>query len=113
MSLRLVAHYFDPVEAMIARSVIEAAGMLAILDNYYWISVQPHHVGPLGGYRLVVSESDLEDAVSVLTEACSNPSTEGGRLEVSGDLLDRVLSYAVGMFAGGAPMPIRQRRWLE
>ena len=68
MGLRLVAHYYEPVEALVARSVIEAAGMLAILQNYEWLSVMPYHVGPLGGYRLVVSEFDLDDAVALLRD---------------------------------------------
>jgi len=113
MGLRLVAQYYDPVDAMVARGAVEAAGMLAILQNYEWLSVQPQYVGPLGGYRLVVSEFDLADAVSLLSEVAPVDSREGERLEVTGDVLDRVLSLLFSIFAGGAPLSVRQRRWVE
>lgn len=113
MGLRLVAHYYDPVEATVARSAVEAAGMLAILQNYEWLSVQPHYVGPLGGYRLVVSELDLADAVSLLSDIKPVDAREGERLKVAGDFLDRVWGIALSWLAGGAPMALRQRRWVE
>ncbi len=112
MGLRLVAHYFDRSEAFVARSVIEAQGMLAFLHNEDWIRLYPHYVGPFGGYRLVVSELDLEDAVSVLREARLNPLLEGERLELKGDLFDRVMSFVVGYIIGGVPTMIRKTRWI-
>jgi hypothetical protein len=113
MGLRLVAHYYEPVEALVARSVIEAAGMLAILQNYEWLSVLPHHTGPLGGYRLVVSEFDLADAVEVLREAGSSPPTEGERLEIKATIGDRIASLVFGSLSGGAPIPLRGSRWID
>jgi hypothetical protein len=112
MGLRLVAHYYEPVEALVARSVVEAAGMLAILQNYEWLSVLPHHTGALGGYRLVVSEFDLEDAVAVLRDALVSPAAvEGEKLKIETTWGDRVSSLFWGLLAGGAPMPVRGSQW--
>jgi hypothetical protein len=112
MGLRRLVHYFDRSEAFVARSVIEAEGMLAFLHNEDWIRFYPHYVGPLGGYRLMVSEFDLEEAGLVLREARLNPLLEGDRLELKGDLLDRVMSLVVGFAIGGVPTTIRQSRWV-
>lgn len=113
MGLQLVAHYYEPVEALIARSVIEAAGMLVIVQNHQWLSVMPYHVGALGGYRLVVSEFDVEDAVAVLREAKANPLMDGEVYESKADFRDRLFSFIFGWFAGGSPMPMRSGRWID
>lgn len=112
MGLRLVAHYYDRSEAFVARSVIEAQGMLAILHNEDWLRMQPYYLGPLGGYRLVVSDIDLDDAVSLLREAQLNPILEGERLELDGNLVERVLGLMLGWFSGGVPTSLRQSRWI-
>ena len=101
MGLKLVAHYYEPVEALIARSVIEAAGMLVIMQNHQWLSVMPYHVGALGGYRLVVSELDLDDAAAVLCEAKANPLTDGEVYESRANFSDHVFSFVLGFLAGG------------
>ena len=84
--------------------------MLAILQNYEWLSVMPYHTGPLGGYRLLVSEYDIEDAVRALRHP--EPAQEGERLEVSIRVGDRLLSLVLGVLAGGAPIPFRRFRWI-
>ena len=112
MGLHLVAHYYERSEAYVARSVVEAAGMLAILHNDDWIRLYPHLVGPVGGYRLMVSEFDLEAAVAVLTEAQLHPLLEGERLELHGGVWDRIMSFVLGWVIGGVPAPIRESRWI-
>lgn len=112
MGLRLVAHYFDRSEAFVARSAIEAAGILAILHNEDWLRLYPQYVGAFGGYRLMVSECDLEDAVSVLNEARQHPLLEGEWLEVRGGLVDRVMSFIIGWAILGVPVSIRETRWV-
>lgn len=112
MGLSLVAHYFERSEAFVARSVIEAEGMLAYLHNEDWLRFYPQYVGPLGGYRLMVSEHDLEDAVAVLTEAQLNPLLDGECLELHGTVWNRVMSFGLGWAIGGVPVAIRDARWI-
>jgi hypothetical protein len=83
MGLRLVAHYYDRTEALIARSVISDAGMLALIPNEDVLRMLPRYTMAFGGYRLLVSEHDLEEAVAVLREAVANP-LRGGR-DAGGD----------------------------
>lgn len=112
MGLRLVAHYYERSEAFVARSVLEDAGMLAYLHNEDWIRFYPQYVGPFGGYRLMVSELDLNDAVALLTEAQLNPLLEGERLELHGGVWDRIMSFALGWAIGGVPVAVREARWI-
>ena len=113
MGLRLVAYYFDRTEAFVARSVIEAEGMLAFLHNEDWLRLYPQYVGPFGGYRLMVSDVDLEDAVAILIEAKLNPLRDGERLEVHGGAWDCGLSFVMGCVIGGVPVSIRETRWVS
>ncbi len=112
MGLRLVAHYFERSEAFVARSAIEAEGMLAYLHNEDWLRLYPQYVGPFGGYRLMVSEHDLEDAVAILREASASPLLEGERLELHGTTWDRIMSFALGWVIGGVPVAIREAKWI-
>ena len=111
MGLRLLAHYFDCRDALIAKSVVDAAGLFVVLHGYEVLAIQPYYVGPFGGYRLMVSEFDLYDAAAVLKEATANPIVDGEVLLTEADLLNRVLSVFVGWMNGGAPMVIRGRSW--
>ncbi len=113
MGLRLVAHYYERSEAYVARSVVEAAGILAFLHNEDWIRLYPQYLGPFGGYRLMVSDFDLEDAVAVLVEAKLNPLLEGERLELHGSVSDRIMSFVLGWVIGGVPVSVRVSRWVD
>jgi hypothetical protein len=86
--------------------------MLAFLHNEDWLRFYPQYVGPFGGYRLMVSELDLEDAVALLAEAKLNPLQAGERLELHGHLWDRIMSVALGLAIGGVPVAIRESRWV-
>jgi len=112
MGLRLVAHYFERSEGVVARSVLEDVGMFAYLQNEGLIRLCPQYVGPLGGYRLLVSEIDLEEAVELLIEAKLNPLLDGERLEVRGGVWDRIVSLVMGYIIGGVPVAIRETRWV-
>lgn len=110
MGLRLVAHYYDRVEGLIAFSAIDAAGIPVFLQSAALLSVDPGYLGAVGGYRLVVCAPDIEAAVTVLHEACQNPLEEGEQLEVEFGFLQGLASFLVGM-AGSAPAAIRRRTW--
>jgi hypothetical protein len=111
MGLVLVAHYYERVDALVAKSVVEGAGVAAFLPNFDVLTLLPDYTMAFGGYRLLVVEGEVEAAVFALRHAQTQPASTDERLFVEGDFLDRVLSLVVGWFAGGAPAPIRQRRW--
>ena len=107
MGLRLVAHYFDRNEAFIASGALHAAGVTSWLDSHGQISIQPFSEVALGGYRLMVCEEELEDAVAILQEARRKRSFEGERLEQRTYIaFSLLLLLSVGMF-----MPFRTSTW--
>lgn len=110
MGVVLMAGYLERQEALIARSVLHAAGIFAVIDNEDMLRNRPDLTLALGGYRLLVLEDEVEAAIAVLREALDNPITEGGTFIVNGDLLDRVLGLVIGVLAS-APCCIRQRRF--
>ncbi len=113
MGLRLVAHYFDPIEALIALSVIDAAGVPCFVHRFYLSSIQPDYTMALGGYRLMVHVDDVEAAIDVIVEARANPLLEGECYVSTTDVLDRALSLLYGWLASGAAMPVRRGVWEE
>ena len=113
MGLRLVAHYYDRSEAYVARSVIADAGMLAVIPNDDVLRMLPYFTMAFGGYRLLVPGDELDDAVALLQDAIAHPLQEGEVLVVEGDFLDRTLSFFLGYVAGGAPLALRNRKWLS
>lgn len=80
MGLRLVAHYYDRNEALIAVGALDAAGLAGFLINTAQVSVQPFHEVALGGFRLMVVEEELNDAIAVLEESLRSPLLDGERL---------------------------------
>ncbi len=110
MGLVAAAYFLERTEAVVARSALDDAGFLAIIGNEDMLTMQPYYTMAFGGYRVLVSELDLEDALAVLRGAVA-PAETSERLVVRGDLLDYVLSLVIGMLAGGAPAPLRERLW--
>jgi hypothetical protein len=111
MGLRALAYYLDRGEALVAQSVLRDAGILAIIRHEDLLRALPYYTLAFGGHCMLVSELELEDAIAVLLEAKANPLEEGETLVMRGDFLDRVMSFAVGYLAGGAPVAIRRRTW--
>jgi hypothetical protein len=112
MGLRLLTVFFDRSEALVARSALDAAGIFTALHNLDILVTAPYYTLGLGGYRLLVCEDDIEAASSIVAEALGNPALAHERLKVDGDGLDYVLSFVVGLVAGGAPAAVRRRRWV-
>lgn len=80
MGLRLVAHYYDRVEALIVSATLDAVGIPNWVENYLQNAVQPFHEIGLGGYRIMVCSEDMGDAVDTITRAVASPISEGGKL---------------------------------
>jgi hypothetical protein len=66
-----------------------------------------------GGYRVLVSDLDVDDAVATLMEARANPLLEGERLKISASFTDRVTSLILGWLAGGTPSPVGASEWID
>jgi hypothetical protein len=114
MALLPLAYYLERTEALVVQSVLTDAGILAIIGNEDWLRVMPYHTLALGGYRVLVSDLDVNEAIELLRNAeVPVAQQEGERLDVSGDGLDLVLSLFLGFLAGGAPTRVRKRTWSE
>jgi hypothetical protein len=74
MGLRLVAHYFDRSEAFVVCSALEAAGVVTFMENYNQVALKPFSEIALGGFRIMVVDEDLPDALDVLREAMAHPT---------------------------------------
>jgi hypothetical protein len=100
----LVARYFDRDEALIARGVLDAAGLYCHLTEFHSLTVWPHYSVALGGHRLLVRGDDLASACEVLRAARSAPITEGEALE------KRSSSTLLTLYFG-LPIPLRAYKW--
>ncbi len=107
MALRLLAHFYDRNEALIAAGALEAAGVVVFIDNAALASVKPLHELALGGYRLMIPEQELLDAVAVLEEARRRRSFDGERLSQRTFISLSLLLLALT----GLPLPFRTSKW--
>jgi hypothetical protein len=64
-----VAVFGDQTEAMVARSVLEAAGIDCLLKGEHQIGVQPFLMTGKQGMQLQVFSEDAEAAKAILAEA--------------------------------------------
>lgn len=107
MGLRLLAHYFDRNEALIVSGVLDAAGVTNFLHNSAQISIYPFHEIAYGGYRIVVCEEELLDALNVIDEARRKRSFEGERLVQRAYIVPSLVLLALF----GIVLPFRTSKW--
>ena len=107
MGLRLVAHYFDRNEALIVSAALDAAGIPNFVENHEQNANQPFEQVALGGFRLLVCEEDLSDALAVIEEARRTPSLEGERLVQQTFVWPSLLL----LLLIGVPLPFRMSTW--
>lgn len=89
--LVVVGRYSFPLDAQIAKSNLESAEITAYIADEHTINMQWLYSDALGGVRLMVSESDVEEAKEILAQDFS-----AAVVEESGDDIDstfRVCSY--------------------
>jgi hypothetical protein len=109
MGLRLVAHFYERNEALIALGVLEAAGLVVFLENEAQNSVMPLEEIARGGYRLMAPKEEVEAAAAILEEARRTRSFEGERLSQRTYIaLSLLLLGATGTF-----LPFRTSEWHE
>jgi hypothetical protein len=68
MALVTLRSYRDPIDAELAKTQLESAGIPAVVVDQYLISIQWLYSGALGGVKVKVEESDLGIAREVLRE---------------------------------------------
>lgn len=107
MGLQLLECYFDRSEALVARSVLEAAGVPIFSRNFELISIYPFHEVVYGGFQIWSAEEDVETAMSVLRESLRRPLLEGERLSTHTFMIPSLALF----FLGGLLMPLKVRRW--
>lgn len=112
MGLRLLAVLYERNEALLLRSVLDAAGLLVFLENADQIAVQPFSAIGLGGYRVMVVEEELDAALAVVSEARRNRLFEGERLTRHHVIVPHLLLSALGQFWVWY-FPIRRHSWRE
>ena len=123
MGLRLLAHYYELSEAIVAKSALDSAGVCAFLHGFPMstLVLHPWELIGYGGYRLMVCEEELEVAVAAIAEARASESPEGGtfvvRYFVALSLGLLVSTVVFGTVWWGAPwvipIPIKSFAWRE
>jgi hypothetical protein len=114
MGVRLAAVAFERSEALVISAALDAAGVPNWIYWYNSLWNLPARLLIYDGFQIVVAEESIEDARAVLREALANPCQEGEILSVSGNFVDRALSFLVGfLLAGGSPFVLRSRKWSE
>ncbi|WP_136523375.1 putative signal transducing protein [Geomonas ferrireducens] len=63
-----IAQYRDLPEAGLAKSKLEAAGILCFLDNEYTVGANWLYSNALGGVKLNVPEENAEEAKAIIEE---------------------------------------------
>jgi hypothetical protein len=109
MGVRLGAHYLDRSEAVVVKSMLDAAGLAVFLHGHELIAMRPFGEIGFGGFRLVVREEDLAATLAVLEEARAKPLFEGERLSTTHLAM---LSLAC-IFVVGTIIPLKRHRWRD
>lgn len=114
-SMVTVAVHHDLSDAMVARSCLEAYGLVAVLPEWNHATIAWHFVYALDGLRLWTIDTNAADVrqllgnVTDLERATATPKQTSNWL--SSDITIVGLATAAAAFAmAGLPMPIWKRR---
>jgi len=103
-SLVTVSVFFDASEALVARSMLEARGLVAVLPDYHYTAVAWHHRFALQGVRLCTLDIMAEEVRALLP-------APGIERRAAGHLRNRDLAFALfALLTAGIPHPVRRRR---
>lgn len=103
-------------EALVLKSLLEARGIFANLDEYHHATVAWYHLFALQGIRLSVPEADIELARALIDDARATTGQRktGERRKVSGQRTsvrpgDIIVAIAT-LWIAGLPFPFWERR---
>jgi hypothetical protein len=99
--------YFDLSDALVAKSVLEAHGFVAILFDWHVGSVNWSYMFALNGIRLCTLDVSLPDALRLLDERLE---TDDQNLRTTVRVVD-ILIALFAFFYAGLPYPVRRRRY--
>jgi hypothetical protein len=117
--MSVVASYYYPYEAHLARSQLEAGGIEAWVLDEHQVQMRWHLAAALGGVKVAVSPADARAAIELLSAPPSEsivadqscPRCAGSRVEIRRALknspIRAALSVAVSFLFGGL-IPIRK-----
>jgi hypothetical protein len=71
-----IARYSWPYEAELAKSHLEAAGIMAFVTDEYMVNLNWFYSNAMGGLRLQVAEQDVEAAKEILAQDLSSESDD-------------------------------------
>jgi hypothetical protein len=123
--VRTIRQYRDQAEAMMARSVLESAGIGCYLRDENTIRMEWLWSNLMGGIRLQVAEADVEAAEAVLSQPIpASIAVEGeadykqppcprcGSLDIRSENLDAKVGAASSLLLGfPVPSPIERDAW--
>ena len=99
--------YFDLSEALVAKSVLEAYGFVAVLFDWQFASVCWPYTFALKGMRLCTLDVTLPDALRLLDERLE---AEDPNIVTTVRVIDIIIAL-VAFFYAGLPYPVRQKRY--
>ena len=105
--LVVVRTYFDPSDAVVAKSVLDAHGLVAVLFDWHVTSVAWHYMHAVNGIRLCTLDESLADAVRLLDDV---PAAEDPDLIVTVTAIDVFVAFFAYFYAG-LPYRVRRRRY--
>ena len=99
--------YFDLSDALVAKSVLEAHGFVAVLFDWHVGSVNWSYMFALNGMRLCTLDVSLADALSLLDDGLE---AEDPNLVTTVRVID-ILIALFAFFNAGLPYPVRGKRY--
>jgi hypothetical protein len=99
-----IAFVYSLSEAAVLVCTLRAYGIFAFAFDYGTVSVAPPWMVALGGLRIVIPDSQRDEAVALLYEI-DEGWTQPPRPYAPEPWFDLLLTIFVGFFAGMPPMP--------
>jgi hypothetical protein len=99
--------YFDLSDAVVAKSVLEAHGFVAILFDWNVGSVNWPYMFAINGMRLCTLDVSLPDALRLLNERLE---AEDPNLVTTVRVIDIIIAL-FAFFYAGLPYPVRRKRY--
>jgi hypothetical protein len=99
--------YFDLPDALVAKSVLEAHGFVAVLFDWHVGSVNWSYMFALNGIRLCTLDVSLPDALRLLDDKLE---AEDPNLVTTVREID-ILIALFAFFYAGLPYPVRRKRY--
>ena len=126
MSLVTLCSYRDPIDAELAKSHLESAGIPTVILDRHLVAIQWLYSNAIGGVKVAVDQDDLESARQVLSEdRCTDllSISESQSPPADGDVCPVCNSSAIrpsrlqrvaaaGSLATGVPLVMWRRRWI-